>query len=96
MKRNLDQVFFSFNNPAVSANSLQPTSVSALCEGRVSPVQDVSRDDAMRGAEPGAELREEDVGADSQQQGLLLNEAIAASIKNTGEKKRWKCASMSG
>lgn len=49
----------------------------------------------MRGTEPGAELGEEDVGANSQQQGLLLNEAIAASIKNT-VRKRWKCASMSG
>lgn len=37
----------------------------------------------MGGAEPGAELGEEDVGANSQQQRLLLNEAVAASIKNT-------------
>lgn len=49
----------------------------------------------MWGAEPGAELGEEDVGANSQEQGLLLNEAIAASIKNTVT-KRWKCASVSG
>ena len=49
----------------------------------------------MGGAEPGAELGEEDVGANSQQQGLLLNEAITASIKNTAT-KRWKCASVSG
>lgn len=45
----------------------------------------------MGGAEPSAELGEEDVGADSQQQGLLLNEAVAASIKNTVEKKVELC-----
>lgn len=37
----------------------------------------------MGGTEPGAELGKEDVGANSQQQSLLLNETIAASIKNT-------------
>lgn len=37
----------------------------------------------MGGTEPGAELGEEDVGADCQQQGLLFNETITASIKNT-------------
>lgn len=40
----------------------------------------------MGSAEPGAELREEDVGADGQQQRLLLDEAIATSI-NKGKKK---------
>lgn len=34
----------------------------------------------MGSAEPGAELREEDIGADGQQQRLLLDEAIAASV----------------
>lgn len=34
----------------------------------------------MGSAEPGTELGKEDVGANSQQQGLLLNEAITASI----------------
>lgn len=37
----------------------------------------------MGGAEPSAELGEENVGANSQQQRLLLNETITASIKNT-------------
>lgn len=37
----------------------------------------------MGGTEPGAELGEEDVGADCQQQGLLFNETVTASIKNT-------------
>lgn len=45
----------------------------------------------MGGTEPGAELGEKDVRTNRQQQGLLLNETVAASIKN-----RWKCASMSG
>lgn len=48
----------------------------------------------MGSTEPGAKLGEEDVGANSQQQGLLLNEAIAASIKNS--QKEVKCVSMSG
>lgn len=37
----------------------------------------------MGGTEPGAELREEDVGADCQQQGLLFNKTITASVKIT-------------
>lgn len=49
-------------------------------QSEVGPVQDVPGDDAMGSAEPGAELREEDVGADGQQQSLLLDQAIAASI----------------
>lgn len=52
----------------------------------VGPVQDVSGDDAMGSAEPGAELREEDVGADGQQQRLLLDEAIATSINKRKNK----------
>lgn len=48
----------------------------------------------MGSTEPGAKLGEEDVGANSQQQGLLLNEAIAASIKNS--QKEVKYVSMSG
>ncbi len=40
----------------------------------------------MGGAEPGAELGEENVGANSQQQGFLLNEAVATSIKSTVER----------
>ena len=40
----------------------------------------------MGGAEPGAELGKEDVGADSQQQGLFFNETIATSIKNIVKK----------
>lgn len=51
------------------------------------PVQDVSGDDAMGGTEPGAELGEEDVGADCQQQSLLLNETITAPIKNTVKRR---------
>lgn len=35
----------------------------------------------MGRTEPGAELGEEDVGADRQQQGLLFNETITTSIK---------------
>lgn len=54
----------------------------------------------MGGAEPGAELGEEDVGAYSQQQSFLFNETITASIKkkkkNAQVKGVWKCASMSG
>lgn len=52
----------------------------------VGPVQDVSGDDAMGSTEPGAELREEDVGADGQQQCLLLDEAIATSINKRKNK----------
>lgn len=48
----------------------------------------------MGSTEPGAKLGEEDVGANSQQQGLLLNEAIATSIKNS--QKEVKYVSMSG
>lgn len=48
----------------------------------------------MGRAEPGAELGKEDVGADSQQQRLLLNEAVATSVKNS--QKEMKCVSMSG
>lgn len=59
-------------------------------QSEVGPVQDVSGDDAMGSAEPGAELREEDVGADGQQQSLLLDEAIAASIWKKNKKKKQK------
>lgn len=40
----------------------------------------------MGSAEPGAELREEDVGADGQQQSLLLDKAIATSINKRKNK----------
>lgn len=49
----------------------------------------------MGSTEPGAKLGEEDVGANSQEQGFLLNEAITTSIKKNGHKED-KCASMSG
>lgn len=42
------------------------------------PIEDVSGHDAMRGAEPGTQLREKHVGTDGQQQRLLLNKPIAA------------------
>lgn len=35
----------------------------------------------MGGAKPGAQLGEENVGSNSQQQRLLLDEAVAASMK---------------
>lgn len=57
--------------------------MKVLTEGYVLPVQDVSGDDAMGGTKPGAELREEDIGANSQQQSLLFNETIPTSIKTT-------------
>lgn len=45
----------------------------------------------MGSAEPGAELWEEHIGANSQQQRLLLDKAIAASIK---KKKKIKVGEM--
>lgn len=56
---------------------------SRHCQGlrAVSPVQDVSWDDAMGSTEPGAKLGEENVGSNSQQESLLLYEAITTSIK---------------
>lgn len=71
--------------------------VPPVSESHVRPVQDVPGDDAMGGAEPGAELGEEDVRSYSQQQSFLFNETIAASIrKNRVKKGGWKCASVSG
>lgn len=40
----------------------------------------------MRSTEPGAQLREEDVGADGQQQRLLLDEAVATPIEKRKKK----------
>lgn len=75
------------SNTRSPTSMVKPSSIQGPDLRGVSPVQDVSRDDAMGSTKPGAKLREENVGANSQQESLLLYEAITTSIKGQPSKK---------
>lgn len=49
----------------------------------VLPIEDVPGHDAMRGAEPGAQLREKHIGTYSQEQSLLLDKPIPTPEQDT-------------
>lgn len=50
----------------------------------------------MGSAKPGAKLGEKDIGTNSQQEGLLLNEAIAASIKKSNREEMCQYVRLMG
>ena len=59
-----------------------------VLRGWVLPVEDIPGDDTVGGAEPGAELGEEHVGAHGQQQRLLLDETFTTPTEIERHRER--------